>query len=393
MIAPYASGAIEFSVTYKKLSGILHECYQRPDKAIVQGGMDGGWLTDRSFSAPPLFELTLASLSPFALWAEKTVYNVRLSAVAYLDYNGTFEETEEYLFASRMDDGEYWKISADIPDVIPNLLLSWQLPDGTIQRYLISMSGMDGSLLLIDPNSIAMAQPGELQPNNDVFNLAWDLNGDGATDFLSVSSSDNIWSISVIGNEVEYTQPTLFSKRPRCYVADADGDGCFEIFLSGPTSRDAQSTYVWRFQETLDKVLFTLDGEELEYLPCSVLGVDTDEAVLTGTVEILGQYTGTRPFSDGPNGTLSPAYGSRWDLRGNQKYIRTSADLVFSLPEGGSSRLISGTSLRIISFDGESVSFETEDGVKGSFSVTHSENGVLLVGGKSISLCFDEIDP
>ena len=391
-IAPYASGNIEFSVSYKKLSSVLHERYQRPAKAIVQGGMEAGWISEKHFDSAPLAELTISPLAPFALWAENTVYNVRLSSVTYLEYNGSFAETEELLFASRMDDGEYWSISADIPDVIPNLMLSWQLPDGTAQKYLISMSGMDGSLLLIDPNSLAMTQPGEIQPENDVLSLAWDLNGDGDTEFLSVASENSVWNITVSADGLDITQPTVFAQRPRCYVADVDGDNCFEILLSGRVQNNEDAVYVWRYTDKLDKVAFTVDGEKKDFLPCTVLGVDTDEVVLTGTVEILGSCTGTRPFSDGPEGTLAPAYGSRWDLSGNQKYINTAADLSFTTEDGSQSKLIAGTRLRLISYDGKSAIFETDTGIRGRIAVSVEADGRVLVNGKSAAVLFDGIN-
>lgn len=390
-IAPYASGNIEFTVSYKKLSGLLHERYQRPAKAVVQGGIEADWISEKTFSSDPVAELTLSPLAPFALWAENTVYNVRLSSVTYLDYSGSFEETEELLFASRMDDGEYWRIAADIPDVIPNLMLSWQLPDGTVQKYLISMSGMNGSLLLIDPNSLAMIQPGELQPNGDVISLAWDLNGDSNTEFLSVESENALWNITVSANGVDLTQPTVFTQRPRCFVADVDGDGCFEMLLCGRTSEAESAVFAWRYTDKLDKVPFTLNGEQRDYLPCTVLGVDTDEAVLSGTVEILGKCTGTCPFSDGPEGTLAPAYGSKWDLSGNQKYINTAADLSFTAEDGTQSRLIAGTRLRLTAYDGKSAIFETESGIRGRIAVSVDVDGRVLVNGKSASLLFDGI--
>ena len=391
-IAPYAAGVIEFPVSYKKLSGILHERYQRPAKAIVQGGMNIGWPAEMDFgSQEPLQELRLDDLSPFLLWAEHTVYNVRLTSVSYLDYSGSFQEKRELLYASRMDDGEFWRVSADIPDVIPNLLLSWQLPDGTIQRCLITMSGMDGSLRLVDPNSLGMIQPGELRADQIWYGYLWDLNGDEMPESLLLSEEGGICRLAVSRDGVESAVSTGFVPAPSCFVADVDGDGFFEILLCGEDAAGKSKIAVWRYDQDLSSVAFTVDGEKKDTLAGTILGADGDGLIVSGQVDILGSYTGSRPFGGGPGGTLAPLAGSAWDLSGNERYITASTDPAFAGEDGSSGRLCAGTRLRVTGYDGAVVRFETDGGIRGSLAVSRKDDGSLLVDGKTVAAAFDGI--
>ena len=84
-----------------------------------------------------------------ALVVQGSVYQVKLSKV---DYVNAFYESERLWACSEMKDCAL-QLLADIPDV-PNLMLSFTDGSGSTHELLITMSGEDGSLILVDKNSL-----------------------------------------------------------------------------------------------------------------------------------------------------------------------------------------------------------------------------------------------
>lgn len=82
-----------------------------------------------------------------------TVYDVNVTRVGYSDFNGTFYETEQLWNCSYMDDCVL-QIRAAIPDGMPNLSVSYKTADEEFISLLISQSGEDGRIILVDDSDI-----------------------------------------------------------------------------------------------------------------------------------------------------------------------------------------------------------------------------------------------
>lgn len=89
------------------------------------------------------------------LVASGLVRNVRISKVGYTDYTGKFYETAQLWNCSDMKDCAV-QIQTDIPDGMPNLLISYLTADGQKISRLLSQSGEDGSLILVEDNIAAV---------------------------------------------------------------------------------------------------------------------------------------------------------------------------------------------------------------------------------------------
>ena len=83
----------------------------------------------------------------FTLSAKGDLYDVKLSAIEFNESADDFTENGAYLYFSALADGQSIGVQSVIPEVMPNLMISWRNADGTASRRLISQSGKDGSMV------------------------------------------------------------------------------------------------------------------------------------------------------------------------------------------------------------------------------------------------------
>ncbi|GEM_PF-1235078 len=304
-LAPYAAGTLSFTVKYRAIKGVLHERYLLPSRSDVQGGIEAYRGSECSFSGEPELRIQTDEVGEeILLRSFNSVYNVRLFSVSYSEESGSFYQLSELAYLSSLRNGEYITLQSSIPDVIPNVQLSWRLPDGSTQKYLISQSGEDGSILLIEPNTVSRIQPGEV--SEDAF--YWDLDDDGNSECVSLNL-DGVWKLS-IDFSPEKTIATRFSgAKPKLFVADVDEDDCFELFLEGDNT-----LCCFRYTGELSPVSFILKGEPITELNATVL--DTlDGLHLSCNIPLMGSKLPAQAvLRDGIAGSLALAYDSEWDF-------------------------------------------------------------------------------
>lgn len=355
-LAPYAAGTLSFTVRYKTLKGVLQERYQLPPRDDVQGGLEAFLLRDVEPmpTEPELAVSTDGYGEKIVLSCFNSVYNIRLFTVNYDEPGGSFYQKQELMYLSALRDGEYVLLQSSIPDVIPNLQLSWRLPDGTTQRYLISQSGKDGSILLVEPNTIGRIYPGEVAEDY----LYWDLDGDGDPEVLELKLADK-WELSVSdGEKVSAVSTPLFHERPRLIVADVDEDNRCEIFL-----QEADTLHCWRYNGSLESVSFLMNREKRSEISAQVLQADGDGLLLSCAFSLMGSTVPvTGLFRDGEGGTLSLAYGRSWEIAEGQQILLQN-DLPYTLPDGSGGRLSAGTVILPVSLSGDTLCFTTESGL------------------------------
>lgn len=83
------------------------------------------------------------------LKANDTIYDVTLSSVEYNNATGGFMTTAEHWFCSYMQDNAV-QISVIIPDGMPTLMVSYKTADGEEVNKLVTQSGEDGSMILMN---------------------------------------------------------------------------------------------------------------------------------------------------------------------------------------------------------------------------------------------------
>ncbi len=143
-ISSYAAGIQTFVFPYGELAGHI----------------DARWIPGARRSAGKLLLLPAGSDTrtadkleltevgtDFLIAAEGTVYDVTLSRVAYSEYGGSFYDTELLWYCACLQDAAL-ELLTDFPDGMPNLAVSCRGDDGETHRYLLTVSGEDGRLLL-----------------------------------------------------------------------------------------------------------------------------------------------------------------------------------------------------------------------------------------------------
>lgn len=246
-IAPYAAGRFDFCIPYSKLEGLLENRYLPLSRSAVQGGMEGAIENESSRSREALLSLERdgGEGEVFLLWAEHTVYDVRLCETSYDPHTGGFEAGRELLFAGRMNHGEFFRVTAYIPEIIPDLMISWSLPDGSRQDLLISQSGKDGSLLLIDPISL------ELLPVNmtDTLPASFDLDSDGEYEELTLTRNEELgetrYTLRLLDDLTVTSVETRLTDIDAVWFTDLEHDSTAEILISGREKDGAAAIYLF----------------------------------------------------------------------------------------------------------------------------------------------------
>jgi len=150
VIAPYAVGIMEFTVPYEELAIYIDKKYH--PKEHVGGAEDTTSvkiLSDYDISGYKVLKLDLDSEGrTFAIVTDKTIYDVTLSSVTYDSDNEEFVVNRVLYKCSRLTNRELLEITADIPEVTPDLQVTYKLVDGSTVTNYISESGKDGSLFL-----------------------------------------------------------------------------------------------------------------------------------------------------------------------------------------------------------------------------------------------------
>ena len=85
------------------------------------------------------------------IWFSGDAADVRLrSVVAYGDEALIYEPMCTLFSVSAMTAADTLEVDTYIPDLIPNLMLSWRQSDGTEASLLIGLSGESGNVILIE---------------------------------------------------------------------------------------------------------------------------------------------------------------------------------------------------------------------------------------------------
>lgn len=146
-LGPYAAGIIEFTVPYDELEGKIEEKWL-PAERSGQGEFSISLLSDVPEGSIEIIDRVTADETgtEICLSVEGTVYDVKLSRV---DYTDTFFETAQPWACSYMSNCAI-QVLTTLPEGMPDLMLSYKTADGETHTFLVSESGEDGSLILVD---------------------------------------------------------------------------------------------------------------------------------------------------------------------------------------------------------------------------------------------------
>ena len=238
-LAGYAAGLIEFTLPYAWLAYQIKADYL-PAESEADGTLTGelSESADAAGNATYVCDTGTGGLGACVTFtASGTVEDVELNAVTYLEYSNAYRTDGTLWYAGRLADGESVCVQTWIPDVMPNLAISWRDADGEHVKY-ISQSGMDGSLILMDGEQYA-ERPLNIS-GKSVYH--YDINGDYAAEEITVTAKDaggiNEYTIAVNGTVLDRTNMPV-GDRYDLWICDLDGDGeeeqyCFAVADTWP---------------------------------------------------------------------------------------------------------------------------------------------------------------
>ena len=387
-LASYAAGLIEFTLPYAWLA------YQiKADYLPAEREADGTLTAELSESADAAGNATyvydtgtggLGACVTFT--ASGTVEDIELNAVTYLEYSNLYRVDGTLWYAELLSDGESVCVQTWIPDVMPNLAISWRDSEGEHMKY-ISQSGMDGSLILMDGEQYA-ERPLNIS-GKSVYH--YDINGDYAAEEITVTATDaggiNEYTIAVNGTVLDRTKMPV-GDRYDLWICDLDGDGICELLFAADPGSDDYRTCGWH-GDTLEPIEFTGDAR-YGADPNGLAGSLDGRVVFSGGIPVLEAWyyqLGTYRATIGMNGTsdgvvtLDPSF--KWNYRGSDYYLTVAKILPVYLDESGVAVLTPGEKLILTGTDGQNTFFCTDDGRTGSIQLEYNGEGGWTINGES----------
>lgn len=146
-LGSYAAGEIEFHIPYEQLEGKIIDKYI-PEKRSGEASLSISHLEDIQNGSTEIIDRVVADEDgeELCISVDGTAFDVKLSKV---DYTDRFFETAQLWYASYMENSAL-QVVTTVPEGMPHLMFSYCDAEGVEHNLLISQSGADGSLLLVD---------------------------------------------------------------------------------------------------------------------------------------------------------------------------------------------------------------------------------------------------
>lgn len=153
-LGSYADGIVRFTVPYEELNGVLDEAWMPFDKP-ADGSLQIKDLDDRDGRAIRLLDKVTITKngSEFRVYAEGTVYDVSIDSVTYISDDIGFYQTETHWYCSYLSNVGV-QVQTKIPDGMPDLMVAYRDSSGERRSFLITESGDDGSVLLLEEEHV-----------------------------------------------------------------------------------------------------------------------------------------------------------------------------------------------------------------------------------------------
>lgn len=150
-VAPYATGTVTAEIPYEKLVGILLDSYFPIEKSGAVGTVEAELFGQTDPSQFEQFAEVVIDKEGEAilLHTEGLVYDVTIEYGAWNSEGTVFTPSATVFAAGSLTPYDGVLLQAFIPDVMPNLRLTYTSEEGTIRKFIFQ-SGMDGSILLVD---------------------------------------------------------------------------------------------------------------------------------------------------------------------------------------------------------------------------------------------------
>ena len=233
-----------------------------------------------------------------------------------------------------------------------------------------------------------------------------DLNGDGVDEQIELELMDfgafsGRYRLCVNSESMKLQEDTYIRASASVWLADLDGDGEKEIFLSGDFASDDFITYGFRLRDGqlqpirfADTGLWTEQDASRVYTYGKICQIHTDGLELEETFDLLGSYCGRIRFV--PEGDVYILETEKIEFAGNQSVLKTKVELPVTYQNGdveADGTLNAGKELTITGMDlAGDLYFQTVDGGKGYITLTSTDGGLThQIGGLDEFDCFESL--
>ena len=152
VLAPYGAGTLEFTATYEALTGLLDERWIPDPAADSQGEPQIALTADDGAPAPMETVQADTSGAEMVLWTDGVLEDFRIWRVTSSD-GVTWYRGGCCYAADRLEDGQAVGLTAMLPDVMTNVMISYTVDGETVYRG-IGESGKDGSVFFLELDTV-----------------------------------------------------------------------------------------------------------------------------------------------------------------------------------------------------------------------------------------------
>lgn len=153
LLAPYAAGALEFTVAYADLEGLLDRQWMPEAAAVSVGEPQIALRTDSGADAGAVAVKADATGTEMLLWTYGQLEDFRIWRVSSSD-GVTWYRGDCCYAVNRLEAGEMVELTAMLPDVMTNTMISYTAADGSTVYRGIGESGKDGSVFFLDLDTV-----------------------------------------------------------------------------------------------------------------------------------------------------------------------------------------------------------------------------------------------
>ena len=152
VLAPYSAGTLKFTATYEALTGLLDERWIPDPAADSQGEPQIALTADDGAPAPTETVQADTSGAEMVLWTDGVLEDFRIWRVTSSD-GVTWYRGGCCYAADRLEDGQAVGLTAMLPDVMTNVMISYTADGETVYRG-IGESGKDGSVFFLELDTV-----------------------------------------------------------------------------------------------------------------------------------------------------------------------------------------------------------------------------------------------
>ena len=360
LIASADMGSIKFTISYDKLKDLINKSYIPVSNASEEGDIQASYTDNLDTADLSFVGIDAEGMeNPVIIAVSGNIFDIR----AYELESGN--KGSQLFYCSDLSNGGAFAIDKELSSS-PNLLLSFTLGDGNVERRVLSDVG--GKLIVTNPDREEGIVITEALP------FSFDLNNDDAEEEIDVADSDELKEIVVKAGDNELKFSTELSALKSLRIFDVDNDGSYEIYADGTLASGEEVLYCLLLGK--DEITAAKFGDK-DYCVGSFAMFSDGKLQVTGEMEFIVSQAADISYELGDGkftvcDNVYVAFGEGSDT------LKVIAEL-----KATDATLNSGSEINLIGYDSKLIYYKTTGGIEGSFEYSKSDDGKIMIGDKS----------